>query len=291
MLGQAVAAAKQLLAQGAFAVLGAVAASVLQLGHNQLGKVFPGLGHDNAGEVEAVDFAHIHPALQRIGHLYGVADDGGVAAAQRELLQQLAPGGPAAFLCVLGGRLDGVALAEGDGLVQVVLGEIHPGAGGKVRQAPFGAGVGAVVGVFLARLGLGAAHHHGDADVDLQIVGASPCSHGGGAQFARGFARSFGAAGADEDAFAMLPGKLHAARRGARLEQHRRALWRGGAHVDGVGAVVGAFVRDGAHLVGQGVDAPGLVGDDGIVVPAAFPELVGQRQKIVGLVVALIVGG
>src|SRR5690606_15105835 len=80
---------KQLLAQGSTFISGSIAAPVLQLRHDVVSKVLPGFRHDDASQVEAIDLALIDPGAERIRHLLRVAHNGFVAAAQRELLQQL----------------------------------------------------------------------------------------------------------------------------------------------------------------------------------------------------------
>ena len=47
---------------------------------------------------------------------------------------------------------------------------------------------------------------------------------------------------------------------------------------------------DGLHFVGLDVQALRFVGTHRIVVPTALPEFVGEREKVVGLVVAAVVG-
>ena len=94
-----------------------------------------------------------------------------------------------------------------------------------------------------------------------------------------------------EHAFGVLGGELPSARRGAGLIQHRRALRRRFAEVNGVEPVVVALVPDAMHLRRIGEDAARAVAQHGVVLPAAFPELVDHLHIFVGDVVAVVMRG
>ena len=89
----------------------------------------------------------------------------------------------------------------------------------------------------------------------------------------------------------MLRGELPAARRGAGLVQHRRALRRGLGEMDRVEAIVGALMGDAMHLRRIGEDAARAIADRGVVLPASFPELVDDLHIFVGDVVAVVMRG
>jgi hypothetical protein len=94
-----------------------------------------------------------------------------------------------------------------------------------------------------------------------------------------------------EHALGVRGGKARAARGGAGLVEHRRALARRLAQVHGVHLVLRAAVVHHVHLGRIDVDAVFLVAQHGAVFPAAFPELVDQRHVFVGQVVAVVVRG
>ncbi len=94
-----------------------------------------------------------------------------------------------------------------------------------------------------------------------------------------------------EHAFGVLGGELPAARRGAGLVEHRRALRRRLRQMDRVEPVVGALVLHTVHLRRIGEDAARDVADRGVVLPAAFPELVDQLHIFVGELVAVVMRG
>ncbi|MEY9549382.1 hypothetical protein ABIF67_003447 [Bradyrhizobium japonicum] len=95
-----------------------------------------------------------------------------------------------------------------------------------------------------------------------------------------------------EHAFGMLRRELPAARRGAGLVQHRRPLRRRLAEMDGVAdAIIRALMIDAMNLARIGEDAARPVAQNGVVLPAAFPELVDHLHIFVGDVVAVVVSG
>ena len=94
-----------------------------------------------------------------------------------------------------------------------------------------------------------------------------------------------------EDAFGMLCGELAAARRGAGLIQHRRALRRRLAEMNRIQAVIFALVPDAVHLGRIGEDAARAIAQRRVVVPAPLPELVDDLHIFVGDVVAVVVRG
>ena len=89
----------------------------------------------------------------------------------------------------------------------------------------------------------------------------------------------------------MLGGELPSARRGAGLIQHRRALRRRFAQVNGVDAVIVSLVPDAMHLRRIGEDAARAIAQRRIVLPASFPELVDHLHIFVGDVVAVVMRG
>ena len=86
-------------------------------------------------------------------------------------------------------------------------------------------------------------------------------------------------------------GELPAARRGAGLIQHRRALRRRLAEMNGVEPVIVALVLDAMHLRRIGEDAARAIAQHRVVLPASFPELVDQLHIFVGDVVAVVMRG
>ncbi len=94
-----------------------------------------------------------------------------------------------------------------------------------------------------------------------------------------------------EHAFGVLCRELPSARRGAGLIQHRRALRRRLAQMNGIEPVIGAFVLDAMHLGGIGKNAARAIAQHGAILPAAFPELVDQFHIFVGDLVAVVMRG
>ncbi|MNP27242.1 hypothetical protein D3C76_1201390 [compost metagenome] len=139
------------------------------------------------------------------------------------LLKQTAAG-PGVFLQLAGGRLNGVALAETDRLVQPIGRKIDAGGGGEVRDASLWAGMTQVLGMLGLGLLLGGGDDHRDAHEHLDGLRIAAGCLGGGAYLV-----DLGAGGgfvlaADEHAFGMVAGERQATRGAARLEQHRCAL-------------------------------------------------------------------
>ena len=56
-----------------------------------------------------------------------------------------------------------------------------------------------------------------------------------------------------------------------------------------IAAIKRPFVMHGMHFLGQRMDATLLVGNQRAIFPAAFPQLVGQLQKVLGPVIAAVV--
>ena len=94
-----------------------------------------------------------------------------------------------------------------------------------------------------------------------------------------------------EHAFGVFGGELPSARRGAGLIQHRRALRRRLAEVNGVDAVVFSFVPDPMHLGRVREDSPRPIAQGRVVLPASFPELVDHLHIFVGDVVTVVMRG
>ena len=89
----------------------------------------------------------------------------------------------------------------------------------------------------------------------------------------------------------MLGGELPSARRGAGLIQHRRALRRRLAQVNGIEPVVVSLVLDAMHLRRIGEDAARAIAQHRVVLPASFPELVDHLHIFVGDIVAVVMRG
>ncbi|MCY1455331.1 hypothetical protein D9M71_724570 [compost metagenome] len=126
------------------------------------------------------------------------------------LLQQAATG-PGVVLQLARGRLDGVALAEGNRLVQLEGGEIDTGGGGEVRDPGLGAGMAQVLGVLGLSLLFGGCDDYRDAHEYLDCLRVATGGLGGGAHLV-----DLGAGGdlvlaADEHAFGMVAGEGQAA--------------------------------------------------------------------------------
>ena len=94
-----------------------------------------------------------------------------------------------------------------------------------------------------------------------------------------------------EHAFGVPGRELPAARRGAGLVQHRRALRRRLAQMNRIEPVMIALMRDRMHLRRVGEDAARTVAQDGGVFPAALPELVDQLHIFIGDLVAVVMRG
>ena len=149
----------------------------------------------------------------------------------------------------------------------------------------------AIVVVFRLRLGLGAPENDGEHAEHQDLGRVAP---GLGGEFAnRGDARrdDLGRRARHEHAFGVLGGELPPARRGAGLVQHRRALRRRLAEMDGIDAIILALVLDAMHFGGIGENAARAVAQHGIVLPASFPELVDHLHIFVGDVVAVVMRG
>ena len=94
-----------------------------------------------------------------------------------------------------------------------------------------------------------------------------------------------------EHAFGVLGGELPSARRGAGLIQHRRPLRRRLAEMNGVEPVVASLVLDPMHFRRIGENAARAVAENGVVLPASFPELVDQLHIFVRDLVAVVMRG
>lgn len=176
-----------------------------------------------------------------------------------------------------------------DHVVEIEARIIDAAAGREMREASLGAGVARVLGVLLARLGRGAPDDHRHAHEDPQVRRITPGLGRLAAQLGHQLARAGAAAARHERAFGMARRELLAAPRGARLEQHRRALRRGFGEVVAVDLVEAAAMADAVHLGRIGEHARLAVAAHRAVLPAAFPQLVGHFQVLVGAVVAFVV--
>ena len=185
----------------------------------------------------------------------------------------------------------GIVLDMADLLVEIVGGEIDAGPARHQGERALRADVPAIVGVFGLGLGFGAAENDGEHAEHQDFSGVAP---GLGGEFAnRGDARrdDLGRRSRHEHAFGVLRRELPSARRGAGLIQHRRALWRGLAEVNGVDPVIVALMPDAMHLGRIGEDAARAVAQRRVVFPASFPELVDDLHIFVGDVVAIVMRG
>ncbi len=284
------AAAEELLPQGAGSVGGLVAAACLQLGHHQVDEVGVALRLHGAGQVEAVQAGIGDPAFEVVGDLARVAYQGHVAAAQGQLVEELAHGGVGARHGeVLHHRLDGVVLLVADRLVESVARQVDAAGAGEVRQAGLGAGVAAVLGMLVAGLGRGGGDDHVDAHEDPDVLGATAGTDHRRADALHQLAGGLAGLSGDEHAFGVARGEGQATLRGAGLEQHRGALWRGLGEVVALDLVELAMVADLVDLLRPRVEPALAVGEHRVVFPAAFPELVEDLQVLVGAVVAAVV--
>ncbi len=214
--------------QGAGSVGGLVAAACLQLGHHQVDEVGVALRLHGAGQIEAVQAGIGDPAFEVVGDLARVAYQGHVAAAQGQLVEELAHGGVGARHGeVLHHRLDGVVLLVADRLVESVARQVDAAGAGEVRQAGLGAGVAAVLGMLVAGPGRGGGADHVDAHEDPDVLGATAGADHRRADALHQLAGGLAGLSGDEHAFGVARGEGQATLRGAGLEQHRGALWRG----------------------------------------------------------------
>ncbi|CUJ51345.1 Uncharacterised protein [Achromobacter ruhlandii] len=156
-------------------------------------------------------------------------------------------------------------------------------------QAGFRIGIAQILRVLLARLGLGAAHHRRHAHEELDVARIPALARHRLAHARHQLAQAFLGLARHEHAFRVARREGLAAARGARLVQHRRALARRLRKMVALDLVVLAFVIDAPHGGRVRVDARAPVGAHRVVVPAAFPQLVGHFQELVGAVVALVV--
>ena len=86
MLALQARAAEQLLPKRASLVGRLVAATALQLRHQEVGNIDKGLRAHDEGEIESVDIRVVDPTFELIGHGGGRADDDRTDAANRDVL-------------------------------------------------------------------------------------------------------------------------------------------------------------------------------------------------------------
>src|SRR5450830_607900 len=121
-LRQAGVTGKQLFAQSARCVVMLVGATRLQFRDDQIDEGFEAFRRHRAGQVETVDIGLAYPCFQLIGNLLRRADDGGVAAAEFQLLQQLSLGPVELGIGhSLDQRFDGIGLDLANRFVEFVL--------------------------------------------------------------------------------------------------------------------------------------------------------------------------
>ncbi|CUJ73486.1 Uncharacterised protein [Achromobacter sp. 2789STDY5608633] len=281
---------KQLLPQRPLRISRLVHPPFLQLRHHQIHEIRIALRRHRPRQVEAVDVRFFHPRRQFIGHLRRAAHQRRVAAAQRHVRQQIAYRAVrAGHRQVLHRRLDRVVLHVADRLVRRIARKIDAGRTGVMGQARLRVGVAQVLRVLLARLGLGAAHHRRHAHEELDIARIAALAGHRLAHARHQLAQAFLGLARHEHAFRVARREGLAAARRARLVQHRRALARRFRQVIALHLVILALVIDAPHRRRIGIDARAPVGAHRAVVPAAFPQLVGHLQELVGAVVALVV--
>ena len=276
------------MAQAAFGIRGLEAAALLQFGDHQFDKVLVAFRRHRPRQVDAVDTGFLQPGFQFVGHAGRIADQGRITAAEAEAFQQLASG-QRTGLRGLRSRLDGVAVAVVDRIVEPVAGEVDPGAAGEVGQPGLGAGVLPVLVEFLLCLVRGPADHHRHPDEDFQVLGTAAGTDGLRAQAVDQLARPRLVGRGDKDAFGVTGGEALAAVGRAGLEQYRRALPRRFGQVIAIEPVERSLVPDAMHPGRIGIDPRRLVAAHRAVLPAALPQLVQQFEVVVGTLVALVV--
>ncbi len=188
------------------------------------------------------------------------------------------------------GGVDRVRLDLADRVVEAVLGEVDAHPAGEEGERRLVVGVALELVVLGPGLLLGLVDDRRQQGVDAGVVGVAADLDHAPADVADDLFEDLLGRRRGEDRLGVLGGELAAAGGGARLVDHRRALWRGLAEVDPGDLEELALVGDPVDLRGVGEDPGGAVADDGVVLPAALPELVTDLEVLVGDVVAVVVG-
>ena len=148
-----------------------------------------------------------------------------------------------------------------------------------------------IVGVFRLGLGLGPPQDDGH-HAEHQDFGRVAAGFGGECADRRDPRRDhLGRRARHEHAFGVPGGELPSARRSAGLIQHRRALRRRLAEMNGIDPVVTALVPDAMDLGRIGEDAARPIAQHRIILPACFPQLVDHLHIFVGDIVAVVMRG
>jgi len=187
-------------------------------------------------------------------------------------------------------RADAVVVDRFQGLVRVVFGEIDTGPAAVKRQHAFAVGIAQVVAVFGLRGFIAFTGDHRQQREHLDRIAAAAGGHGAVADVIGDLARLLGGGRADEHPFGVLGGKGAATAGSAGLENHRGALWRRLGQMNARHIVVFALVSDRMDFTRVGENSAFTVAQYRVFIPGAFPQFVGYVQKLIGDVIAFIVG-
>src|SRR5271169_2259523 len=268
LVGQVVPPAEQLLPVGAGGIILLVGAAFPQDRQHQLNETLQTLRNNGARQVESVDIGFIDPGDQLVCNLLRRADNGRLAAAQHEPVDQL-PLGPA-WAERSGDRLyigaNGLSGTGLDRLVHAIAAEVDAERGSGMCQGALDTGVAPVLRQKLASIPLGTTGHHAGTDKYQHWP-----RRGTRAQIGDNAAHILFGAAVDEHALGVAGGEYAAAVRGARLVQNRCALRRWLPQREGVDMELPTVMVHQPHPSRIGVDAPSAIALYRVVRPTALP--------------------
>ena len=189
-------------------------------------------------------------------------------------------------LCVHGGNtLDIVAVCRRfpD---EIRVGKIYAGPPSHQCQRPGFARIVPILFGLCPRMGIGCASNHGCQRKDFDVRGRSPCFDGKLAQIGDTLGHAASVMPDHKDAFGMTRRKGCAFRRRPRLIEHRRPLWRRLAKMDSIDPEIFALMDNTVDLRRIRKHAVLPIFASGTILPAAFPEIILDRDEFLRNVIA-----